>query len=142
MVGHDEGADRGAVQTVFAALGVLLGGVGALWAYQLEGSYALSISVLIVVILTVGRGVGDVVTDPDKVRRGVYFAILPVLGTVILELTYVASGEWWIALVAGLVGGLGLQLAIGAALFPRIEREELADTVQRAREVFKESEAG
>jgi hypothetical protein len=118
-------------QAIFGALALAGAIAGAIYAYSVESSVWLSVFVALMVLHVIGRGAADVVTDPDKVRRALYFLMLPALATAVLYGAHQAWGEWWLAVVLGLVVGSVLNAILAPALFPRVHREETEDTAQR-----------
>jgi uncharacterized membrane protein YjjP (DUF1212 family) len=79
--------------------------------------------------------VADVVTDPHKIRRVLYFALMPVACTGILYLAYQQWDRMWLAVVLGFVGGIILNGSLAPLLFPQIHREEEMDSMERVRAV-------
>jgi hypothetical protein len=119
------------VHTVFSLLG-LLAGIGAgVFAYVETESIALPIFVFLMVNMFVARGLGDVVTDDHKLRRVVYFGLLPALCTGVLYLAYQWWELMWLAAIIGLFVGIVLWNLVVMLLFPAIHREELRDNEQR-----------
>jgi hypothetical protein len=118
-------------QMAFGALGVLGGLGGAIYAYSQSSSIALAIYVFLITNYVVARGVADVITDPHKIRRIFYFALLPALSTGILYLAYQQWDKMWLAVLLGLIGGLILNGILAPLFFPRIHREEARDSMER-----------
>jgi uncharacterized membrane protein len=122
------------IHAIFGALGLVAGLIGAFVAYDRTSSIALPIFVFYVVLNFVARGLGDVVTDAQKVRRLLYFGIPVVVMSGTLYLTYRWWGLMWLAALLGVfVGGL-LSGLLTTLLFPRIAEEERIDTGERLRE--------
>jgi hypothetical protein len=125
------------VRVAFSALALLAAIGGAIYAYTLESSIWLSVFVALMALQAVGRGVADVITDPDKVRRALYFVVETAAPIAVLYVTYNAWEMWWLAvLLAVFVGGL-LAIVLQSVLFPRIHREELEDSARRMAESLK-----
>ena len=61
---------------------------------------------LIQVQAYVGRGLGDVATDLHKVKRFIYFTILPVSSFAVLWLTYQWWGLMWLSAIIGFLVGI------------------------------------
>ncbi len=130
-------SSKRAVQTVFGALGVLGGLGGAIYAYSQSSSVALAIYVFLVANYVIARGVADVITDPYKIRRVFYFALMPALSTGLLYLAYRQWDKMWLAVVLGLLGGLILNGILAPLIFPRIHREEGEDSLERVKEAVQ-----
>lgn len=122
------------IHAIFGLAGLIIGGAAAWYAYNETSSIALAIFVLVMVQNYIGRGLGDVVTDPEKVKRFVYFTLQPVLAGGVLWLTYQWWDKMWLSAILGFVVG-GLLWALVAAVFlPKIAREEDQDNVDRWKE--------
>jgi hypothetical protein len=127
-------AGKRGLHRLFALLGVAAAIAAAAAAYRwIDDSWWLTAYAFLLTSYVVSRGVGDLVTDPQKARRAVYFALQPALGTAVLAGTYAAWERWWLAVVLAVVGGGLVAGVVGPLLFPRIHREETADTAQRWR---------
>ena len=107
---------------------------GGIYAYTIESSIWLSLFVAVMALHIVGRGIPDVITDPDKLRRALYFLLGPALATGILYLTYELWEQWWISALLGIVGGVVLNAILAPRLFPRIHGEETRDSIRRLAE--------
>ena len=122
------------LQHAFAALGLVAGVAAAVAAYQLvDDSWWLAAFAFLLANYVVGRALGDLVTDPQKGRRAVYFLLQPVVMVAIVYFAHQAWDRWWLAVLLGLAGGGLLGGAFAANLLPGIHREELADTRTRWR---------
>jgi hypothetical protein len=119
---------RWAFLAVAAAIG------GGILSYTIESSIWLSLFVAALVLQIVGRGIPDVITDPDKPRRALYFLLGPALATGILVATFELWGRWWLAALLGLGGGAVLNAILAPRLFPRVHREEALDSIRRLAE--------
>jgi hypothetical protein len=124
-------AETKAVRAVFGLLAWAGAAVAAFYAYDRAGSVWLSVFVGLMVLQLVGRGVADVITDPRKLQRTLYFLLGPALATAVLYGAYEAWKTWWLAFVLALVVGGILNLILASRLFPDIHREETEDTVSR-----------
>jgi hypothetical protein len=129
----DVGASpRRTYEAVFGVLGILAGIAAAVAAYYwIADSFALAIFAFLLAAQLVGRGLGDVISDPRKVRRTLYFLLGPALSTAILYGVYLLWERWWLAAVVGFVGGVILSRLLALFLFPQIDREEQEDTARR-----------
>ena len=110
-------------------LGVL---VAAVVAFRAWPSYTLSFFAFVMVVHVGARGLPDIITDPNKVQRALFFTLYPVSCTAVLYLTYLWWGRMWLAVLLGLVVGGLLNEAAGAILFPKVYREEREDDARRA----------
>ena len=119
------------VQALFGFLALLMAIGAAIYAYSVESSVWLSIFVAILTLNLIGRGVADLITDPQKLRRALYFLLFPALATGVLWGTYELWGAWWLSALLGVVGGAVLNVLIAPLLFPHIHREETLDSLQR-----------
>jgi len=121
------------IRRIFSALGLLTAGSGALLAWYLSGSIALGIFVFLGANQLVARGMADVVTDPQKIQRALYFSVYPIASTAILVLVWRLWDIPWLAALAGFVGGAILTELVGSAFFKEIHIEENRDTDERMR---------
>lgn len=121
-----------ATQGVFALLGIVAGVVGAVFAYGATSSWFVVAFAFLAGSYLIGRAASDIVTDPNKVRRALYFLIPPAAAAPVLLLAYELWGRWWLAVLLALVGWT-IGSGIGHLLFPRIAREETVDSAERTR---------
>lgn len=121
------------VQFAFGILALVSAILASIYVYDRFASWALVVYVFLVTSFLIGRGVADVITDQQKVRRAVYFAVFPVVGTGVLYVTYRWWSTWWLSVVLASVVGVLVTGLIHLRWFPRIHAEELEDTVQRSR---------
>jgi hypothetical protein len=123
-----------AVLIVVGFVGAIAAGV---YTYVATSEWALGVYVFVMVSYVVGRGLGDVLTEPHKVKRTLYFAIPVVTATAVLYLTHAWWGMWWLAALLGiLVGAVIIGGILDAVLFPAIAKEEAEDTAERTRHQF------
>ena len=108
----------------------------AVLAYQWMSSWALAIFVFLMVLHVVARGVADVITDPDKVQRALFFGLYPALCSVVVYFTYQWWDRMWLAVILGLFVGSFLNGLAGSLLFPRVFEEEQKDTQERMKEAW------
>ena len=123
------GGDRLRASFGFVALVAAL--AGALYAYSVEGSIWLSLFVAVLALHLAGRAIPDLITDPQKVRRALYFLLFPSLATVVLVASYVSWHMWWLSSLLGLVGGAIVNELLAPKLFPEIHAEEMLDSQTR-----------
>lgn len=121
------------VHAAFGFVGLLVAIAAAIFAYNETSSIALPIFVFIFVQAYIGRGLGDVATDPEKGKRFVYFTLQPVAAFGVLYLTYQWWGLMWLAAILGGVIGGALWALAGAVFFPKIQQEETEDTERRSK---------
>jgi hypothetical protein len=121
------------VQARFAVIAVLAAIGAAVSAYLVTSSWALPIFVFLMTLYLVARGVPDVITDPQKLKRALYFLAMPAVAAGVLALAYWWWDRWWLAVLLGFVVGVPLGVAAAVLGFPRIAEEEIADDEERAR---------
>jgi hypothetical protein len=119
------------IRAVFSLLAWIGAIAGAIYAYRWMSSYALAIFVFLMVVHVVGRGIPDVITDPNKIQRVLFFALYPAICTAVVYYAYQWWGRMWLAVILGLVLGAILSAIAGTVLFPRVAQEEMEDTKQR-----------
>lgn len=111
------------VSGVFAAIGAL---ATAVIVHRWLGSWWLDLFVFTEVNYVVGRAVPDLVTEPERWRRGVFFALGPILSTAVLLVAWGLSERMWVAVVVGLVVGPVLRTAAGLVGLRDILADETA----------------
>ena len=119
------------IHAIFGLLAFGLGIAGAVVAYKMESSIALAIFVFFVIQSFVGRGLGDVVTDPHKAKRFVYFTLQPALIIGVFYVTYALWGTMWLSALLGIVVRSILWQLLAVIVFPDIHEEETADSLGR-----------
>jgi LytS/YehU family sensor histidine kinase len=127
------------VHAALAPVG-LIGGLGAaLLTFSQTQSGWLAFFIFAVVTFLIARDVPDVMTQSDKVQRALYAALWPVASAVVLAVAYMVWHQMALAVIVGFILGRIAHAYIGAALFPRIMREEnermeqrIADRSERA----------
>jgi hypothetical protein len=127
-IGPDDRRKR-TIQAIFGALGLTGAIAGAIFAA--DTSVWLSVFVAVMALQIIGRAIPDVITDPNRIPRALYFLLLPGLATAILIGAHAAWDTWWLAFVLAVLGGAMLTSILAPLLFPNIHREEEADTAQR-----------
>jgi len=120
------------------ALLVVVGFVGAIiagfYTYTTTSDWALVIYAFLMVSYLVGRGLGDILTEPHKIKRTLYFAVPALTATGVLYVTHAWWGMWWLAVLLGLVvGAVLIGGVLSTVLFPGIAKEEAEDTAARTR---------
>lgn len=119
------------VHAIFNLVGFVGGIAAAVFAYNQTSSIALPIFVFLVTNAYIGRGLGDVATDDQKVKRFVYFTLQPLLMAGVLYLTFVWWGTMWLSAILGFLVGLTLWQLVSLVVFTDIHTEELDDTKER-----------
>ncbi|HSQ37527.1 MAG TPA: hypothetical protein VLS92_06520 [Acidimicrobiia bacterium] len=119
------------LRALFSILG-MAAGAGAGWlAYSWsDGSWALAVFVGLLVMNLIARGVADVITDPQKGRRLVFFTLPTLLAAGGAAGAYALWDRWWLAVLIGAVFYFIGQVVV-TVMFPRIAAEEQADSAGR-----------
>lgn len=119
-----------AVRSLFGLVGLAAGLFIGWLAYDRTGSVVLAVFAGLLAMNYIGRGVADVITDPQKGRRFVFFTLPLVFAVGGLAGGYTIWGVWWVAVIVGfalyVVGSV-----VATVLFPRIAAEEAADSESR-----------
>jgi hypothetical protein len=123
------------VHNIFGVIGLVVGLAGAAAAVVLTGSWFLGAFVLLLALSYIGRGAGDLVTDPNKVQRFVYFTLQPALCVGLLVVAYQLWERMWLATLLGYLVGSLLWVIVATLAFPKVTTEEAADTDERRRKV-------
>lgn len=116
-----------AVRSVFGLLGLALGIFGGWLAYDRTGSVVLAVFAGLLMMNYIGRGVADVITDPQKGRRFVFFTLPLVFAVGGLAGGNAIWGAWWVAVIVGFVLYV-VGSVVATVLFPRIAAEEAEDS--------------
>ena len=125
------------LKAFLAFVGLIGGVVAAVYTYTETSEWALALYVVVMVSYIVGRGLGDVITEPHKVKRTIFFAIPAITATAVLVLTHTWFGVWWLAVLLGLfVGAVLIGGVLDAILFPGIAKEEAEDSAARTKRQF------
>jgi hypothetical protein len=119
------------LQAIFGIVAVAVGAAAAWFAYRESSSWALAGYVFLVGVYLVARGLPDLITDDQKVRRLLYFVTMPVAATGVLVLTHMWWDRWWLSVLLALTVGLLLGAVLSFLLFPRIAEEEAEDDRRR-----------
>ncbi len=125
------------VHAVFSFAGFVVGIIGAIWTYNETTSIALPIFVFLVAQSYIGRGLGDVATDPHKAKRFVYFTLQAVISIAVCYLTYQWWSTMWLSVLLGLTVGAFLWQLLAIILFPEIHEEEQRDSLDRLKESWQ-----
>jgi hypothetical protein len=116
----------GLVRGIFGLIALVASIAGAWYAYDVTSSWALAVFVLLIGANVVGRGIPDLITDPEKGKRLGFFGIPPVLAVVALAGSYWLWTTWWLAVTIGFVFFFVGQFLV-TMLFPKVAKEEAAD---------------
>jgi hypothetical protein len=125
------------IGSIFYFLGILVGAGAGITMYLLSKSWPLAIFVYIWGVWVVGRALPSLITDPEKVKRLIFFALYPVIATGILFLTYWLWDKWWLAVLLGCLAGWILAPIIGALAMPGILEEEAEEDQERLRRMWR-----
>jgi hypothetical protein len=119
-------------RTVFGLLGLVLGVVAGIYAHGASSSWWLALFVGLMVAYALGRAVPDLVTDPQKGRRALFFGMPLLLAVAGVAGAYALWSEWWLAVLIGFcLGGIGAVIA--TISLPEIAEQEQQDGRARAR---------
>jgi hypothetical protein len=121
------------VRAVFSVLGLLAAIGAAIFAHDRFGSWALAIFALLWVQYIIARIIPDLITEPDRIRRFLFFALYPALAVGLLLVTHGWWGKWWLSALIGYLGGTFLARLVGILIMPRISLEEFQDDQERIR---------
>jgi hypothetical protein len=121
------------IRAVFAAAGLVAGAGAAVLAYVITSSIALPFFVFWMTAYVIGRGAADVVTDPEKIRRTLFFLVMPAVASLVVFLVYWWWDLMWLAVILGFIPGIPLGVIAATLLFPGIAEEEQRDDEQRRR---------
>ncbi|MFH1330138.1 MAG: hypothetical protein ABIJ48_05750 [Actinomycetota bacterium] len=118
------------VRALFGLIGLGAGVAGGWLAYSRTRSWALAVFVGVLGANLFSRGVADIITDPQKGRRLVFFTLPTLLAAGGVAGGYLLWDRWWAGVLVG-----GVLFLIGQVLvmimFPRIAAEEAADSASR-----------
>jgi len=119
------------LRALFSILG-MAAGAGAGWlAYSWsDRSWVLAVFVGLLVMNLIARGVADLITDPQKGRRLVFFTLPTVLAAGGLAGAYALWHKWWLAVLIGAVFYFIGQVVV-TIMLPHIAAEEQADSASR-----------
>lgn len=119
-----------AMRALFALAGLAAGLLTGWLAYDRTESVVLAVFAGLLAMNYIGRGIGDVITDPQKGRRFVFFTLPLVFAVGGLAVGYTIWAAWWVASVVGFVLYI-VGSVVATVLFPRIAAEEAEDTQVR-----------
>lgn len=108
-----------AVRGVFGLLGLVAAVAGGVIAYNESSSWALTVFVAFMAMYVVARFLPELLTEPQKGRRFVFFGVPPLLAVAALVGAYELWGRWWLAMLIGFALGL-VGWAISKAALPDI----------------------
>jgi hypothetical protein len=119
------------LRTVFSLLGIASAIGAGILTYTKTMSWALAIFVFLWTQFIVARAIPDLITDPYKIKRFIFFALHPAVGVALLLGTYQLWEIWWLSALIGYLGGLILGRFIAVIILPRISLEETRDDETR-----------
>jgi hypothetical protein len=71
-----------------------------------------------------GHGLADLITEPHRLQRVLYFALMPFIASACLYVAYQLWTTVWLAVLCGLMVGSAVHGAIAWLLMPAIARDE------------------
>lgn len=125
------------IRAIFSILGFIAAIGSGIYAYTRIGSWALAIFAYFLVQFIVARIIPDLITDPNKIKRFIFFALHPIIAVGLLYITYQWWEMWWLSALIGYVIGIFLARIIGGIIFPRVAVEEAHDDQERMKVWFK-----
>lgn len=115
------------MRSLFGLVGLAAGLFLGWLAYDRTQSVVFAVFAGLIAMNYIGRGIGDVITDPQKGRRFVFFTLPMIFAFAGLALGYVIWAVWWVASVVGFVLYF-VGSVVAAIMFPRIAAEEAEDS--------------
>jgi predicted membrane channel-forming protein YqfA (hemolysin III family) len=120
-----------AVHALIGLIGVLTAIVLAIYCYQATvGTYGppsalwLSFFTFAMSAYILGHGLADLITEPHRLERVLYFALMPLIASACLYVAYQLWATVWLAVLCGLMVGGTVHGAITWLLMPEIARDE------------------
>ena len=120
-----------AVRGLFGLIGLAAGIVAGWQAYDRTGSIALGVFLGLLLMNYLARGVGDILTDPEKGKRLVFFTLPVLISLGGVAGAYLLWERWWLAVTLGVVAYF-IGLFIVTLMLPKIAAEEAEDDRVRA----------
>ena len=117
-------------RALLGLVGMVAGIVSGWQAYARTGSWALAIFAGLLVANYIARGVADIITDPQKGRRLVFFTLPLLFAAAGVAGGYLLWNKWWLGVVVGIVTYI-IGSVVATMIFPRIAVEEAADSAAR-----------
>ena len=121
------------IRAVFSIIGIAAAIGAGIYAYTRVGSWALAIFTFFWVQFVVVRAIPDLITDPNKIKRFIFFALHPAIAVGLLYITYRWWEMWWLSALIGFFVGLVLARVIGAVIMPQVFLEETRDDEERVK---------
>ncbi len=125
------------IRAIFSIIGFLSAIGAGIFAYTRIGSWALAIFTYLLVQFIVARAIPDLITDPNKTKRIIFFALHPIIAVGLLYITYQWWEMWWLSALIGYLIGIFLARIIGGIIFPRVAVEESRDDHDRMKVWFR-----
>ena len=119
------------LRAVFSILGLAFAIGAGIFTYTKITSWALAIFVFLWTQFFVARAIPDLITDPNKIKRFIFFALHPAAGVALLLGTYELWQIWWLSALIGYLGGLFLGRILALIILPDISMEETRDDEKR-----------
>ena len=118
------------VRGLFGLISLAAALAGGWYAHERTSSWALAVFVVVIAGFVLGRGIPDVITDPEKGRRIAFFGLPPVVAVGGLVGAYELWQTWWLAVAIGFVAYF-VGFFIASMALPRIAAEEHMDDLSR-----------
>lgn len=125
------------MRMVFAFLAIPVAAAAGYYAYTRFDSWAVALFTYFWVQYFSTRAVPDLITDPHKIRRLIYFSLYPGIATAILYLIHRWWEIWWLGAIVGTLLAMVIGPVIGAIFLPGTTREEIADDQERYKGFLK-----
>jgi hypothetical protein len=119
------------IRAVFSIIGFAAAIGAGIYIYRRIDSWAVAIFTYLWMQFVVARAVPDLITDPNKIRRFIFFALHPAIAVGLLYITYRWWEMWWLSALIGYFGGIFLARLIGGIILPRVALEEARDDQER-----------
>jgi hypothetical protein len=118
------------IKGLFNLLALGAAAVAGFYAYDQTSSWWFVAFAVMMTLFAVGRAIPDVITEPDKGRRALFYGIPLAFAIGGLAASQAVWGTWWLSVLVGFgVGGVGW--LVDAVFLPDITREEQEDSVAR-----------
>lgn len=119
------------LRATFSIISIVTAIAAGIFTYTQTQEWALGIFVFLWTQFIVARAIPDLITDPEKIKRFIFFALHPAVGAGILLGSYELWEIWWLSALLGYVGGIFFGRIIAAIILPQITLEEDRDDKER-----------
>jgi hypothetical protein len=130
------------IRALFSIIGFAAAIGAGIYAYHRIDSWAVAIFTYLWTQFIVARAVPDLITDPNKIRRFIFFALHPAIAVGLLYITYRWWETWWLSALIGYLGGIFLARLIGGIILPQVAIEEARDDQERMKVWFRSQGSG